>query len=93
MIGPETTIGKSCRLETGFAKEEAMARDQDKKGAEAPIGAPIGTVTCPICEKPALDAYRPFCSKRCADLDLGRWFSGNYRIHTEERPGEEGEED
>jgi endogenous inhibitor of DNA gyrase (YacG/DUF329 family) len=66
-----------------------MAKEQEPKDSQAPIGA----VTCPVCEKPAAEAYRPFCSKRCADLDLGRWFSGNYRIPTEERPGEEGEED
>ncbi len=37
-------------------------------------------VSCPICGKPAIEAYRPFCSKRCADIDLGRWFSGGYAI-------------
>lgn len=36
---------------------------------------------CPICGKPAqTDAVRPFCSKRCADVDLGRWFGGSYAI-------------
>jgi endogenous inhibitor of DNA gyrase (YacG/DUF329 family) len=35
---------------------------------------------CPICKKPATDAYRPFCSKRCADVDLQRWFTGGYAI-------------
>lgn len=36
---------------------------------------------CPICrEKDADPAYRPFCSKRCADIDLGRWFSGRYAV-------------
>lgn len=36
--------------------------------------------TCPICRKPTLPANRPFCSPRCADIDLGRWFSETYRI-------------
>lgn len=37
--------------------------------------------TCPICrEKTADPAYRPFCSRRCADIDLGRWFSGRYAV-------------
>ncbi len=37
--------------------------------------------TCPICQKHPADAkYRPFCSPRCADVDLGRWFSGTYAI-------------
>ena len=35
---------------------------------------------CPICGKPAQLAYRPFCSKRCADVDLNRWFEGSYTI-------------
>lgn len=35
---------------------------------------------CPICKKPAEKAYRPFCSKRCADADLGKWFSGAYAV-------------
>jgi len=35
---------------------------------------------CPVCGKPALDRVRPFCSPRCADVDLGRWFSGQYRV-------------
>jgi len=36
--------------------------------------------TCPICGKPAALSYRPFCSKRCADVDLQRWLSGGYAI-------------
>jgi endogenous inhibitor of DNA gyrase (YacG/DUF329 family) len=36
--------------------------------------------TCPICGKPAVEAFKPFCSKRCADVDLNRWLSGNYVI-------------
>jgi len=35
---------------------------------------------CPICGKPAELMFRPFCSKRCADVDLHRWFSGSYAI-------------
>ena len=35
---------------------------------------------CPICRAPAVQKYRPFCSKRCADVDLGRWIGGDYRI-------------
>ncbi|NBJ11590.1 DNA gyrase inhibitor YacG [Microvirga arsenatis] len=35
---------------------------------------------CPICGKPAESQYRPFCSKRCADVDLNRWLSGGYAI-------------
>jgi hypothetical protein len=35
---------------------------------------------CPICSKPTDPAYRPFCSRRCADIDLQRWLVGRYAI-------------
>ena len=35
---------------------------------------------CPVCSKPAGEAHRPFCSRRCADVDLQRWFSGAYVV-------------
>lgn len=41
---------------------------------------------CPICGKAAMSEARPFCSKRCADIDLGRWFGGTYRIPTDDPP-------
>lgn len=41
---------------------------------------------CPICERPAVARYRPFCSKRCADVDLGRWLDGSYRLPAVEPP-------
>ena len=43
---------------------------------------------CPVCGRPVAPAQRPFCSKRCADVDLGRWLKGTYRIPSEEAPGE-----
>ena len=39
---------------------------------------------CPICHRPSFERYRPFCSSRCADIDLGRWLSGGYAIATDE---------
>ena len=38
------------------------------------------TARCPICGKAATPATRPFCSPHCADVDLGRWLTGQYRI-------------
>ncbi len=35
---------------------------------------------CPICKKPAIEKLKPFCSKRCSDIDLGRWLKGSYAI-------------
>jgi len=46
----------------------------------------IDTAKCPICGKPADKSYAPFCSKRCADIDLNRWLSGVYKIPTNEAP-------
>ena len=43
---------------------------------------------CPICGKPRAERYDPFCSKRCADVDLHRWLKGTYVI-----PGTETETD
>jgi len=42
---------------------------------------------CPICGKPATAEMRPFCSKRCADVDLGRWLGGRYAIPGEPASG------
>jgi endogenous inhibitor of DNA gyrase (YacG/DUF329 family) len=49
-----------------------------------------GRARCPVCGKPADAATRPFCSVRCADVDLGRWLTGQYRIPS--RPDDEEEE-
>jgi uncharacterized protein len=47
-----------------------------KRAGAAPGG-------CPICGRPSQNDYRPFCSRRCADVDLSRWLRGSYAI-----PGE-----
>jgi endogenous inhibitor of DNA gyrase (YacG/DUF329 family) len=46
--------------------------------------------TCPICGKPAIDAFRPFCGKRCRDVDLNRWLSGVYAVPVKEEEDEDG---
>lgn len=45
-------------------------------------------MSCPICKKDTDPKYRPFCSRRCADVDLGRWLNESYAI-----PAPDGEED
>ncbi|MEM5469586.1 DNA gyrase inhibitor YacG [Celeribacter marinus] len=40
-------------------------------------------MSCPICRAQSVDTYRPFCSKRCADIDLGRWMNGSYAVPSE----------
>ncbi len=48
---------------------------------------------CPICGKPRHERYDPFCSRRCADVDLHRWFKGGYAIPGESVTPEPGDED
>lgn len=42
---------------------------------------------CPICGKATDARYRPFCSRRCADVDLQRWLTGAYAVPTQEDEG------
>lgn len=56
-------------------------------------GEPPATSTprpCPLCGKPRVERYRPFCSKRCADVDLARWLGGNYRVAASDDDEEDG---
>ena len=49
------------------------------------------TRPCPICGKPQEQRFRPFCSKRCANLDLAHWLKGDYAVAARETP--EGEDE
>jgi uncharacterized protein len=51
-----------------------------------PIRAVRIEAKCPICSKRGTAQYRPFCSKRCADIDLGRWLKESYRVPTDQAP-------
>lgn len=46
---------------------------------------------CPICGRPAVADLRPFCSRRCADVDLARWIRGGYAIPGRVEDDEDGE--
>ncbi|MDE8344607.1 MAG: DNA gyrase inhibitor YacG [Acidocella sp.] len=46
---------------------------------------------CPICRKPVTPAHKPFCSQRCADIDLGRWLTESYKLP--ETPAEPDEDE
>jgi len=48
---------------------------------------------CPICGTAVEPRHRPFCSKRCADIDLHRWLAGVYRVPTKEKPETEEDEE
>lgn len=41
-------------------------------------------MSCPICDKPTDATFRPFCSKRCADIDLGKWMTGAYAVPSQD---------
>ena len=43
---------------------------------------------CPICAKPTEQKFRPFCSKRCADIDMGRWLKEGYSVPGPELPAD-----
>jgi endogenous inhibitor of DNA gyrase (YacG/DUF329 family) len=58
--------------------------DNAENAHEAPPQRP-----CSICGKPATPRYRPFCSRRCADIDLGRWLKGVYAVPTDEPADED----
>ncbi|MDO8534526.1 MAG: DNA gyrase inhibitor YacG [Xanthobacteraceae bacterium] len=62
--------------------------ERDTNGSAS--SALLSARRCPICEKPAVDRFRPFCSKRCADVDLHRWLSGTYAIPVKEAEDEDG---
>lgn len=50
------------------------------------------TRPCPICGKPSGQLFHPFCSARCADIDLNRWLSGAYVIAARDEPEDVGED-
>jgi uncharacterized protein len=66
-----------------------MKSTQPNDGQAGPRRA---VARCPICNEPRSEEYRPFCSKRCADVDLGRWLKGSYAIPVTEDDDEDGEE-
>ncbi len=46
-------------------------------------------MACPICEKETDKTFRPFCSRRCADIDLGKWLNGTYAVASQDREDDE----
>jgi len=59
-------------------------------GEPDPLNASAKTAKpCPICGKPHVEQFRPFCSRRCADIDLHRWLGGTYAIPAAEQDDNE----
>lgn len=61
------------------ALEPLTSCGEDADNADGSPSSPSAR-PCPICGKPATEKMRPFCSKRCADVDLHRWLGGVYAI-------------
>lgn len=62
------------------AEVSRKASPQSPKASPDESSAPGVKHPCPLCGKTRTMAYRPFCSRRCADVDLGRWLGGAYVI-------------
>ncbi|MEP3329107.1 DNA gyrase inhibitor YacG [Sedimentitalea sp.] len=50
-------------------------------------------MSCPICDGDTQQRYRPFCSRRCADRDLGKWLNGSYAVPSQRLDDVDGEAD
>jgi uncharacterized protein len=92
-------LTRQSKFNAAASEKVAWVRDEPKGRSALPFragnadisGMPESVSTarkCPICGKPATERFRPFCSKRCADVDLHRWFSGRYAVPTTEREEE-----
>lgn len=72
-----------------LAQKDPAPKSKDSAGDDSGAAAR----PCPICGKPAVAPFEPFCSSRCRDVDLHRWLSGSYAIPVVEEDGTEEEGD
>jgi endogenous inhibitor of DNA gyrase (YacG/DUF329 family) len=70
-----------------------VAKPPKDTGPDAGQGTGAGAKPkrCPICGKPAAEPALPFCSSRCRDIDLNRWFKGSYVVPGSDDDSEEGD--
>jgi uncharacterized protein len=82
MIPKKPVLGLDPRMDTGFRKAimPKQAASAGRRAPYIPLMRDVKTRNCPICVRPADERFKPFCSKRCADVDLHRWLSGSYAI-------------
>jgi endogenous inhibitor of DNA gyrase (YacG/DUF329 family) len=66
-----------------------MSEDRPRDLNAAPPKPP----RCPLCGKPRAQRFRPFCSARCRDVDLGRWFAASYAVPAVEPGSDEDDEE
>ncbi len=60
--------------------------DSNEESETKPSGVRVSAAKCVRCSQPVQARYRPFCSQRCMDADLGAWLGGGYRVETDEGP-------
>lgn len=56
--------------------DATLKQDNDPKSPQPKLSSS----RCPVCSRPTVPEYEPFCSPRCTDVDLNRWFTGAYAI-------------
>ena len=76
------------RISNGRRMFEAAVTEPAGKATPANDNRNANLAPCDICGRPRTEKYSPFCSRRCADVDLYRWLKGSYVI-----PGSEESED
>jgi uncharacterized protein len=81
--------GRSGRIAYVDEKDRGSAERVRREGSA--LGSNDEVRRCVICGKPQVAAFRPFCSRRCADVDLHRWLSGAYAVPATEDEDEDGE--
>ena len=68
MVGEKLNSGARSVICAGLNEEQVMTKDIQPAGA------------CPTCSKPPQKPHSPFCSRRCAEIDLGCWLNGEYAV-------------
>jgi hypothetical protein len=80
----------AAKLEDLARHRETRRKPPESKRRTATSTGKAGGRGCPICGARPVARYRPFCSVRCADIDLGRWLNESYRVPVDpaDAPGE-----
>ena len=63
---------------------EHLKSGEPRPAGSDPAAVRITAAKCARCGEPVVARFRPFCSQRCTDIDLGQWVSGSYRVATQE---------
>ena len=78
------TIYRKILLKCIQLNNGALTIVKDKNSTDNVQVIPIKSLNCPMCGSSSNHKFRPFCTRRCANLDLGNWFGEAYRVPTDE---------